>query len=61
MGAAGAFPDSPDIGRGRLQPLIDADIAAGIQLDAGRLKTGPGGIGNAPRRDEKVLGPLRSK
>src|SRR4029077_4162797 len=29
--AAGAFPNSPDIGRIRLQPLIDANVAASIQ------------------------------
>ena len=33
--AAGALPDRPDVGRGRLQPLIDADIAVRIQFHAG--------------------------
>ena len=52
--AAGAFPERPDIGRGRLQPLIDANVAAIIQLDAGLLEPDPGGVGNAPRRDQDV-------
>ena len=52
--AAGTFPDGPDIGRGRLQPLIDANVATIVQLDAGLLKSDPGGVRNAPRRDQDV-------
>ena len=52
--AAGAFPYCPDIGRRRLQPLIDANVATTIQLNAGLLKPDPGGIRNAPRRDQYV-------
>ena len=52
--AAGAFPDRPDIGRRRLQPVIDANVAVSVQLDAGLLEPDPGGIGNAPRRDQDV-------
>src|SRR4051794_40140473 len=36
--AAGAFAHSPDIGRSRLQPVIDANIATSVQFDAGRFE-----------------------
>src|SRR5260221_6289315 len=52
--AAGAFPDGPDLGRTRVQPLIDANIAAIVQRDTGLLKPDPGGVRNAPRRDQDV-------
>ena len=52
--AAGAFPDGPDIGRSRLQPLVDANVATTVQLNAGLLEPDPGGVRNAPRRDQDV-------
>jgi hypothetical protein len=52
--AAGALADRPDIGRRRLQPVIDTDIAVCVQLDAGFLKPDAGGIGNAPCRGQDV-------
>jgi hypothetical protein len=52
--AAGAFSKGPDIGRGRLQPLIDANVATTVQLDASLLEPDPGGVRNAPRRDQDV-------
>src|SRR6266513_1396870 len=52
--AAGAFPDGPDLGRTRLQPLINANVAATVQLNARRFKTDPGGVRNAPSRDQDV-------
>ena len=48
--AAGAFPYRLDIGRRRLQPLIDANVATTIELDAGLLKPDPGSVRNAARR-----------
>ena len=58
--AAGAFPNGPDIGRRRLQPLIDANIAATVQLDAGLFEPDAGGIGNASCRGQDIaaLDPL---
>ena len=41
--AAGTFPDRPDIGCGRLQPLIDADVAASIQFDPSLVEADLGG------------------
>jgi hypothetical protein len=35
LGAAGIFAERPDIGRARLQLLVDVDEAVAIQLDAG--------------------------
>jgi hypothetical protein len=52
--AAGAFPNGPDIGRGRLQPLIDANVATTLQLDAGLLEPDPGSVRNAPRGNQDV-------
>ena len=52
--AAGTFADGPDLGRARLQPLIDANVATTVQLNAGLLKPDPGGVRNAPRRDQDV-------
>ena len=52
--AAGAFADRPDPGRARLQPVIDANVAAAVQLDAGLLESDPGGVRDAARRDQDV-------
>jgi hypothetical protein len=37
LGATGRFPQGPDTGRSRLQPLIDPNVATTIQLNAGFL------------------------
>src|SRR6202167_3576567 len=52
--AAGAFAERPDIPRTRLQPIVDADITATVQLDADLAEPDPGGVGNTPGRDEDV-------
>src|SRR5271170_8302966 len=52
--AAGAFADGPDLGRTRLQPLVDANKAAAVELDAGVLEPDPGGVWNASHRDQDV-------
>lgn len=52
--AAGAFTDRPDIGCGRLQPLVDADVTASVQLDAGLLEPDLGIVWKAPRGDEDI-------
>ena len=54
LGAPGAFPHGPDVGRTRLQPLVDANIAPTVQLNAGLLEPEPGGVRRAPRRDQDV-------
>jgi hypothetical protein len=40
----------------RLQPIVDANIAAGVGLDAGRFEPDPGSVGDAPRGDEQIAG-----
>src|SRR5262249_8610217 len=52
--AAGTLADPPDVGRGRLEPVVDLDVAPRIQLDTGHFESDPGGVGNAPRRDQEV-------
>jgi hypothetical protein len=52
--AAGAFAKGPDARRARLQPLVDANVTATVQLDADLAEANPGGVRNAPRRDEDV-------
>ena len=52
--AAGAFPHRPDLGRTRLQPLVDPDIATTVQLDTGHLKPDPGAVRNAPGGDQDI-------
>ena len=54
LGATGGFPQGPDTGCSRLQPLIDANVATTIQLNASLLKPNPSGVGNAPCRDQDV-------
>src|SRR5690242_10900420 len=51
---AGAFPDCPDIGCRGLEPVVDANIAATVELDAGLGEPDPGGVRNAPGRDQDV-------
>src|SRR5215510_10733302 len=52
--APGAFADRPDLGRARLQPLIHPNVATRVQLNTGFFKSNPGGVRNAPRRDQHV-------
>src|SRR5215470_17080413 len=52
--AAGAFPYSPYLRRTRFQPAVDANITAPVQLNAGLLKSNPGGVRNTPHRDQDV-------
>src|SRR5262245_28179271 len=49
-----AVPHRPDVGRGGLQPLVDANISAGIQLDAALLESDPLRVWNAPGRNQNV-------
>src|SRR5262249_20678257 len=51
---AGAFAERPHVRRARLQPVIDADEAATVQVNAGLLESDPGGIRNTPSRDQNV-------
>src|SRR5882724_13129587 len=50
----GAFADGPDVGRARVQSLVDANVATGVQLDAGVLEADPRGVRRASSRDEDV-------
>ena len=52
--AASTIANGPDIGRGRLQTVVDAYIAARIQCDARRVEADAGGVRNAPDRDQDV-------
>ena len=52
--AAGTLSDRPHIGRGRLQPLIDANVTAIIQFDPGLVEADPGSVRNPPCRDQDV-------
>src|SRR5262249_6375415 len=49
-----AFPNGPHPWRTRLKPLIDTNISAIVQLDAGLLKSDPGRVGHAPGCDENI-------
>ena len=51
---AGALADRPDCGRARLQPLVDANVAAIVQIDPGHIEADPVGIRNASRGDQDV-------
>src|SRR5262249_14080151 len=57
---SGAFPDRPDIWRGRLEAVVDTHVAASVDLDVGLLETDPGRVGCTPDSDEDVaaLDPL---
>src|SRR4029077_4480703 len=52
--ATGTFPDGPDLRHTRLQPLIDANVAAIVQGNAGLLEPDSGGVRCTPRRNEDV-------
>ena len=51
---AGTLADRPDCGRARFQPLVDANVAAIVQLDPGHVETGPVGVRNATSGGQDV-------
>src|SRR5262249_14725297 len=54
MRAAGAFADRPDTGRRWFQPLVDLDVSARIEGDAGLVEADAAGVRDATGRDEDV-------
>ena len=52
--AAGALADRPGVGCRRFQPVVNADIAVSVQLDAGFLQPNPRSVRNTPRRGQDV-------
>src|SRR5262245_9456389 len=50
----GAFADSPDVRRGRLEPVVDTPVAPSVELDPGLLEADPGRVGCAPYGDKDV-------
>src|SRR5262249_27226893 len=52
--APGRFAGRPDVRRCRLQPVIDADVAARIDFDAGAIEMQSVGIRRSARRHENV-------
>ena len=52
--AASTVANCPDIGRRRLQTVLDAYIAARIQCDARRVEADTRGVRSAPNRDQDV-------
>jgi hypothetical protein len=52
--AAGAFADRPDIWRTRFQALVDANVAAIVELDTGLLQADAVGVRNAARGNQNV-------
>src|SRR2546425_13133041 len=44
----------PDVGSGRLQPLVHPDVAMPLELDSGLLKSDPIGIRRPARSDEEI-------
>ena len=49
-----ALADRPHAGCGRLQSLVDPDVAAVVELDTGFVESDRPGVGRAPRGDDKV-------
>src|SRR6516165_11536756 len=45
--AACALANRPDVGRARLEPVVDRYTSAGIERDTGHVEPDPGGIGSA--------------
>ncbi len=58
--AAGTFARRPDVRGAGLQPVVDADVAARIQLDAGLGHVQPVGVGRSAGRHQDVGGFERS-
>ena len=52
--AAGAFPQCPCIRRARLQSVVDTNVTASVQFNAGLLKSNSSGVRNAPGRDQDI-------
>src|SRR5271165_857734 len=61
MRTAGAVAHRPDTWRGCLQPLVDPDIAAAVEFDAGSIEPQSFCVGYPPGGDENIgtfYGPL---
>ena len=54
MGTARAIAHRPYVGRGRLQPVVDLDIAALVELDADLLQSDSPGIRRPADGDENI-------
>ena len=52
--AAGAFAQSPDVRRARLQPFVHANKATHVQVDAGRVEPDARSVRNAARCDKDM-------
>ncbi len=52
--AAGRLANCPDVGRTRLQPVIDRDISAVVEHDTGEVEPDPVGVGGASGRDQEI-------
>ncbi len=52
--AAGRLANCPDVGRTRLQPVIDRDISAVVEHDTGEVEPDPIGVGGASGRDQEI-------
>jgi hypothetical protein len=51
---AGAIAHRPHVGSGRLQPLVDLDIAALVEFHAGLLQSDAVGVRYPARSDKKI-------
>src|SRR5262245_66432809 len=52
--AAGTFTKRPDVRRSCLQALVDANVAAAVQLDADLVEADAGGVRDASCSDQQV-------
>ncbi len=52
--AAGGLANRQDIGRARLEPVIDRDISAVVEHDTGDVEPDPVSVGGASGRDEEI-------
>jgi hypothetical protein len=52
--AAGAIPHRPNVGRGGLQPVVDANISTRVQRDAGLVEPDLLRVWHATRRNQNV-------
>src|SRR5438270_4395358 len=52
--APGAITNRPDIGRARLEPVVDRYISSGIERDTGEVKPDPVCVGRASGRDQDI-------
>src|SRR5438132_4020039 len=56
IGASGTLAHRPDVGRARLEPVVDPDVSPRVELDAGDFESDAGRVGSAPGRDQDVAG-----